>query len=58
MTQVKEYERGIVAAALGGDAEGAATSLALHPLVPGMSMARDLMAEYRERHAGSLGYLR
>jgi 6-phospho-beta-glucosidase len=58
MTQVKEYERGIVQAALTGQAEVAVMSLAVHPLVPGVSAARGLMADYCERHGSSLGYLR
>jgi 6-phospho-beta-glucosidase len=55
--QVKEYERGIVEAAMSGDAELAGTALALHPLVPGITAARELLAEYRERHGQHLAYL-
>jgi 6-phospho-beta-glucosidase len=56
--QVKDYERGIVAAAMGGDADQAAIALAGHPLVPGLTVARELIAEYREAHGADLAYLR
>jgi 6-phospho-beta-glucosidase len=56
--QVKDYERGIVAAAMGGDADEAALALAGHPLVPGLTVARELIAEYRELHGADLAYLR
>jgi 6-phospho-beta-glucosidase len=55
--QVKAYERAIVDAAVTGDAELAALALALHPLVPGLSVARELMADYREQHGATLAYL-
>ncbi|MHB1988213.1 MAG: family 4 glycosyl hydrolase [Acidimicrobiales bacterium] len=55
--QVKEYEKAVVEAAVTGDANLAATALALHPLVPGMSVAKDLVAAYRERHGPHLAYL-
>ncbi len=55
--QVKEYERGIVQAAMTGDAGLAAVALAEHPLVPGITAARELIAEYRERHGADLAYL-
>src|SRR6266568_1518104 len=58
ITQVKEYEREVVGAAVSGDAERAALALALHPLVPGISVAREMMNEYRERHGRHLAYLR
>jgi 6-phospho-beta-glucosidase len=57
VTQVKEYERTVVEAAVRGDAGLAELALALHPLVPGLSVARDLLAEYRERHGEHLAYL-
>src|SRR5262249_24200180 len=57
VTQVKEYEREVVNAAVNGDAERAALGLALHPLVPGVSVAREMMSEYRERHGADLAYL-
>ncbi len=56
--QVKEYERAAVQAAMTGDAELAAVALALHPLVPGSTVARELLAAYREQHGQSLAYLR
>lgn len=58
VTEVKEYERTVVEAAVTGDAGLAELALALHPLVPGVSVARELLAEYRERHAEHLAYLR
>jgi 6-phospho-beta-glucosidase len=57
VTQVKEYEREVVSAAVTGDAERAALALALHPLVPGVTVAREMMSEYRERHGPDLAYL-
>jgi 6-phospho-beta-glucosidase len=57
VTQVKEYEREVVSAAVTGDAERAALALALHPLVPGVTVAREMMSEYRERHGPSLACL-
>ena len=58
VTQVKEYERAVVEAALTGDAGLAGVALALHPLVPGITAARELIAEYREAHGEYLAYLR
>jgi 6-phospho-beta-glucosidase len=58
VTQVKEYEREVVNAAVNGDADLAALALALHPLVPGVSVAKEMMSEYRERHGPHLAYLR
>ncbi|MGO8956807.1 MAG: 6-phospho-beta-glucosidase [Streptosporangiaceae bacterium] len=55
--QVKEYERTAVRAAMSGDADLAAVALALHPLVPGSTVARELLAAYREQHGQSLAYL-
>ena len=55
--QVKEYEREVVSAAVTGDAQRAALALALHPLVPGVTVAREMMSEYRERHGPDLAYL-
>jgi 6-phospho-beta-glucosidase len=56
--QVKDYERGIVEAAMSGDASLAAVALSQHPLVPGVTAARELIAEYRELHGQHLAYLR
>ena len=55
---VKEYERGIVQAAMTGDAGLAAVSLAQHPLVPGITAARALIADYIDEHGEHLAYLR
>ena len=57
VTQVKDYEREVVSAAVTGDAERAALALALHPLVPGVTVAREMMSEYREQHGPDLAYL-
>lgn len=56
--QVKEYERAVVDAALTGDATLAALALSLHPLVPGLSCAKEMMDAYRLRHGQTLAYLR
>src|SRR6266496_2270835 len=58
VAQVKEYERGIVEAAISGDAGLAGVALSQHPLVPGITAARELIGEYRERHGQHLAYLR
>ncbi len=55
--QVKEYERGIVEAAMTADAGLAGVALSLHPLVPGITAARELIAEYRRQHGPDLAYL-
>jgi 6-phospho-beta-glucosidase len=55
--QVKEYERATVEAAMTGDARLAEVALALHPLVPGSTVARELLADYRAQHGESLAYL-
>jgi 6-phospho-beta-glucosidase len=56
--QVKEYERGVVEAAMTGDAGLAGVALSQHPLVPGITAARELIAEYRSAHGKHLAYLR
>ena len=58
ITQTKEYERELVDAAVTGDAGLAALALAVHPLVPGVTVAREMISEYRERHGPHLAYLR
>jgi 6-phospho-beta-glucosidase len=58
VAQVKEYERGVVEAAMSGDAGLAGVALAQHPLVPGITAARELIAEYRAAHGPHLAYLR
>ncbi|MDA8321297.1 MAG: hypothetical protein M0030_16035, partial [Actinomycetota bacterium] len=55
---VKEYERGVIDAAMAGSADLAAVALSLHPLVPGISAARQLIADYRDGHREHLAYLR
>src|SRR5262245_30564405 len=55
---VKEYERGIVEAAMTGNASLAAVALAQHPLVPGITAARELIADYIDQHGEHLAYLR
>jgi 6-phospho-beta-glucosidase len=55
---VKEYERGVVEAALSADANLAAVALAQHPLVPGVRAARELMDDYVDQHGEHLAYLR
>jgi 6-phospho-beta-glucosidase len=55
---VKEYERGIVEAAMTGNASLAVVALAQHPLVPGITAARELIADYIEQHGEHLAYLR
>ncbi len=58
MMAVKEYERGVVDAAMSGSADLATVALAQHPLVPGITAARELIAEYRGLHGEHLAYLR
>ncbi len=58
ITQTKQYERELVDAAVTGDAGLAALALAVHPLVPGVTAAREMISEYRERHGPHLAYLR
>jgi 6-phospho-beta-glucosidase len=58
ITQTKQYERELVDAAVTGDAGLAALALAVHPLVPGVTVAREMISEYRERHGPYLAYLR
>jgi len=49
--------RATVQAATAGDADQAAVALALHPLVPGTTVAGELLADYREQHGETLAYL-
>jgi len=58
ITQTKQYERELVDAAVTGDAGLAALALAVHPLVPGVTVAREMISEYRQRHGPHLAYLR
>jgi alpha-galactosidase/6-phospho-beta-glucosidase family protein len=47
----------VVQAAMTGDADLAGVALSLHPLVPGITAARELIAEYRAAHGRHLAYL-
>jgi len=58
VAQVKEYERGVVEAAMTADAGLAGVALSQHPLVPGITAARELIADYRAAHGRHLDYLR
>jgi 6-phospho-beta-glucosidase len=49
MSQVKDVERHIIAAALTGSKAEALKGFALHPLVDSVSVARDLVAGYVAR---------
>ena len=49
MTAIKDVERTTIEAALTGSADLAVRALALHPLVPRVSTAREIFAGYRER---------
>ena len=48
----------VVELAVTGDAGLAEIALALNPLVPGITAARDLFQEYRRRHGPHLAYLK
>jgi 6-phospho-beta-glucosidase len=58
VSEMKEYERTLVEAAVTGDAGLAEVALSLNPLVPGISAARELLDEYRRRHGAHLAYLK
>jgi 6-phospho-beta-glucosidase len=49
MTTIKDVERTTIEAAVTGSAELAVRALALHPLVPSVSVARRILDGYRER---------
>jgi 6-phospho-beta-glucosidase len=49
VSAIKDVERTTIEAALTGSAELALRALALHPLVPSVSVAREIFAGYRER---------
>ena len=49
MGAIKDVERTTIEAALTGSRELAVRALALHPLVPSVSVARRIFAGYRER---------
>lgn len=58
VAQVKQYERLLLEAAVSADATLAGVALSLHPLVPGLTMARDLIGAYKAHHGPDLAYLR
>ena len=49
MTTIKDVERTTIEAALTGSPALAVKALALHPLVPSVTAAREIFAGYRER---------
>ena len=49
VSAIKDVERTTIEAALTGSAELAVRALALHPLVPSVTVAREIFAGYRER---------
>jgi 6-phospho-beta-glucosidase len=49
VTAIKDVERTTIEAALSGSTELAVRALALHPLVPSVSVARRIFDGYRER---------
>ena len=49
VTAIKAVERTTIEAALSGSSELAVKALALHPLVPSVTIARRIFAGYRER---------
>src|SRR3954449_1842831 len=52
VSTIKDVERTTIEAALTGSADLAVRALALHPLVPSVTVARELFAGYRERLPG------
>jgi 6-phospho-beta-glucosidase len=50
MKQVKEYERLTIQAAAEGSYGLALKALALHPLVPSLSVARSILDDYCQEH--------
>ena len=55
METIKDVERTTIRAALEGSSELAVRALALHPLVPSVSVARHIFAEYVAGHATLAG---
>jgi 6-phospho-beta-glucosidase len=49
VAQIKDVERTTIEAALSGSTEMAVRALAMHPLVPSVSVARDIFDGYRRR---------
>ncbi|HYH89857.1 MAG TPA: 6-phospho-beta-glucosidase, partial [Solirubrobacteraceae bacterium] len=52
VTAIKDVERTTIEAALTGSGELAVRALALHPLVPSVTVAREIFSGYRERIPG------
>ena len=52
VTAIKDVERTTIEAALRGSGELAVRALALHPLVPSVTVAREIFSGYRERIPG------
>jgi 6-phospho-beta-glucosidase len=48
VSQIKDVERTTIEAALSGSSEMAVRALAMHPLVPSVSIARDIFDGYRK----------
>jgi 6-phospho-beta-glucosidase len=49
VAQIKDVERTTIEAALSGSTEMAVRALAMHPLVPSVTVARDIFDGYRKR---------
>lgn len=58
MQQVKAYERLTIEAAVEGSYAKALTALTLHPLVPGVEVAREILDEYMQQHGALFPPLR
>jgi 6-phospho-beta-glucosidase len=58
MQQVKEYERLTIRAAVDGSYDLALKALALHPLVPSLSIARSMLNDYSKQHGAYFPQLR
>jgi alpha-galactosidase/6-phospho-beta-glucosidase family protein len=50
MQRVKKYERLTIQAALEGSYELAVEALAAHPLVPSLTVAQEILADYIQQH--------
>lgn len=57
LLQVKAYESRLVDAVVRGAREEVEVALALHPLVPGLTAARELISDYVDAHREMLAYL-
>jgi alpha-galactosidase/6-phospho-beta-glucosidase family protein len=52
LKRVKEYERLAIRAAVEGNYDAALKALALHPLVPSLTVARSILDDYCKLHKG------